>query len=147
MASAPATRVCGHCGQVLPAPTIIVRRPWHVRNRASLFAYVESLSEETHEWLLALFVGDNLELISVETIARGTVSDCPVDVGRIYCRGRAIGAKGLFLVHNHPSGDPRPSRSDRLITVKMARTFDGLDMPLLDHFIVAGGKIVAILLE
>jgi DNA repair protein RadC len=43
----------------------------------------------------------------------------------------------VVLVHNHPSGDPTPSREDREITERLVRAGDLLGIPVLDHVIVA----------
>jgi DNA repair protein RadC len=145
-----ALAICCSCGRVtpgVPPPPSIVTRPWHVRNRAALYDYVSSLGTETREWLLALYVDDDLRLLSVEAVAIGSVNECIVDLGEIFYRGRRVAASGLFLVHNHPSGDPRPSRADRLLTVKMARVLAELDMPLLDHFVIAGESMVGMMME
>ncbi|HET6535993.1 MAG TPA: JAB domain-containing protein [Sphingomicrobium sp.] len=104
-------------------------------------SYVESLGSETREWLLALFVDDHLQLLAVDTIARGDVSSCPVSLSRILVRAHALKAAGFVLVHNHPSGDPQPSADDIRRTREVAHISRQLDIPLLDHFIVAGGEI------
>ena len=119
-------------------------RPWHIKNRASVFEYVKSLSDEMHEWLLALYVDGNLHLLAIETVARGGVSDVTIDIGKILCRGRALRAHGFILVHNHPSGNVAPSRADIVFTQRLRQTSAELDIPMLDHFIVAGGEMKAI---
>ena len=50
------------------------------------------------------------------------------------------GSAGILLGHTHPSGDPRPSRSDCLATRRLAGTADGLDCTVLDHLIFAGDE-------
>jgi DNA repair protein RadC len=115
-----------------------------VRDRAALFEYVRSLSEETHEWLLAFYVDKELNLLSTETVAKGGLDQCPIDFGAILCRGRALGAKGFLLVHNHPSGDPTPSKPDIAITQRLRRCSEEFEMPLLDHFVVAGEQMIQV---
>ena len=46
-------------------------------------------------------------------------------------------AAALVLVHNHPSGDPAPSREDRTVTTRLARAGEILGVRILDHVIVA----------
>jgi DNA repair protein RadC len=141
-------RQCSQCGHIErsidPVPHIPIYRPWHVRGRHAVKQYVASLSEETHEWLLALFVDRDLNLLAVDTIARGSVSGCPISFARILCRGHALRAAGFILVHNHPSGDANPSSDDIQITRRLRHISVEMDLPLLDHFIIAGDEMHSI---
>lgn len=105
--------------------------------------YVESLGQEAREWLLALFVDAELNLLAVDTIARGELASCSVPFDRIIRRAFQLEAHAYLLVHNHPSGDPRPSESDILITRRLARLSADLDVPLLDHLIIAGERMMS----
>jgi DNA repair protein RadC len=48
------------------------------------------------------------------------------------------GSKGLILAHNHPSGDPSPSETDRRITRRLALVAEAMDVTVLDHLVLAG---------
>ena len=109
--------------------------------RSAVKAYVKSLREEAHEWLLALYVDADLQLLAVETVAQGSVSNCPLPFWRLLNQGCRLNAAGFILVHNHPSGDPTPSRDDVLMTVRLAHLAQELNVPLLDHLIIAGDEI------
>ena len=52
-------------------------------------------------------------------------------------------AAAVILVHNHPSGEPEPSRCDIQLTKKLQELLEILDVRLLDHFIVAGTETVS----
>ena len=136
---------CPQCGYVEPSnddfPPNFFYRPWHVRSREAVWEYVHSLGEEAHEWLLALYVDDHLQLLAVDTVAQGDVSSCKVSFGHVLCRGRELKATGFILVHNHPSGDPTPSHSDKVVTARLARVSHEMNIPLLDHLIVAGNEM------
>ena len=56
-------------------------------------------------------------------------------------RALELDAAGLILVHNHPSGDPEASRSDRALTVKLVQAAQALDLVVHDHLIVARGGV------
>jgi DNA repair protein RadC len=140
---------CPQCGYTEPSndhlPSDAFFRPWHViHGRAGVKAYVASLSDESHEWLLALFVDANLRLLAVDTVARGSVDQCRIPYWKLMNRGHLLDARGFILVHNHPSGDPRPSPSDIRATVRVARIASDLEMPLLDHLIVAGDELISV---
>src|SRR5688572_2434960 len=136
---------CGHTETLnddLPPERLY--RPWHIRGRAAVKAYLATLPLEAREWLLALFVDNELNLLAVDTVAQGDISSCRVPIARILCRGHALGAKGFLLVHNHPSGDPTPSAADIRLTRRLRHASEDLDMPLLEHLIVAGDEISSV---
>jgi DNA repair protein RadC len=139
---------CSRCGNHEPIsddlPPKFFFRPWHVRGRAAVKAYVESLGEEAHEWLLSLYVDEHLQLLGVDTLSQGSVSSTHVPFWLLIKRAKLIQAKGFILVHNHPSGDPTPSTCDIRVTRRLAGVSRELDVPLLDHLIVAGEQILEI---
>ncbi len=49
-------------------------------------------------------------------------------------------SRGLILAHNHPSGDPNPSASDRRITRRLVVVGEAMDVAILDHLVLAGGE-------
>ena len=139
---------CPRCGYIVASNDDIAPdaffRPWHVRGRRAIKEYVESLGYEAREWLLALFVDSDLQLLAVDTIARGGVSNCPINFSRILFRGHMLNAAGFILVHNHPSGDPRPSDTDIRTTGALRHVSKELDIPLLDHLIIAGEQMMSV---
>ena len=107
-------------------------------------AYVEGLAEEPLEWLLAFYVASDLRLIAVEPATDAEVGSVALDLGRTVCRAKQLGAAGFILLHNHPSGTARPSAADIALTRKLRRLSNDMDVPLLDHFILAGTELVRI---
>jgi DNA repair protein RadC len=89
-------------------------------------------------------VDKHLNLLAVETIGRGDVAGVRINTAAILCRGHALKASGFFLVHNHPSGDPRPSATDIRTTNILRRLSHELDLPLLEHFIIAGDDLATV---
>lgn len=111
--------------------------PWHIRGSDAACRYVESLGNETREWLIALYLANDLALLSVETLAIGSLSNVVIDCGLIISRGRFLGAEGFVLVHKHPSGDPNPSRSDMKVTQKLAQISCDCDLHMLSHLVIS----------
>jgi DNA repair protein RadC len=70
--------------------------------------------------------------------------DRPLKYAAILCRGHALKASGFILVHNHPSGDARPSATDVRTTNILRRLSHELDLPLLEHFIIAGDELTTV---
>jgi DNA repair protein RadC len=97
------------------------------------------------ERIVALYVDSKLRLLRIKRISEGTVSDAPLNLTSIIHCGMDVGACGLLVVHNHPSGDPTPSTSDRAMIVRLARVAADLDMYLIDALVIAGGECVSIL--
>jgi DNA repair protein RadC len=137
---------CPQCGHVKRSNDDIAPdaffRPWHVvYGRLAVKAYVESLGDEAHEWLLALFVDSHYQLLAVDNVARGDTTGVDKCFWRLIDRAHALNAAGFILVHNHPSGNPRPSQTDINITRRLAHVSRELDVPLLDHLIIARGEM------
>jgi DNA repair protein RadC len=53
------------------------------------------------------------------------------------------GSSGIVLAHNHPSGDPTPSSKDMRVTARLGDVSRELDVPLLDHLIIAGDRMMS----
>ena len=66
----------------------------------------------------------------------GTVDHTPVYVREVVKRGLELSATAIVLVHNHPSGDPTPSRADVEMTKQVATIAKPLGVQLYDHIIV-----------
>lgn len=88
--------------------------------------------EEFH----VLFLDRQNGVIRAEKQARGTIDHAPVYPREIVKRALELGAAALILVHNHPSGDPAPSKADIDTTRKIAQAAAALGMSVHDHIIV-----------
>ncbi len=74
---------------------------------------------------------------------RGTLDRATVYPRELVVRGVALGAAGAILAHNHPSGDPSPSRSDIKLTHSIAAALKAIDITVYDHMVVGHGKIIS----
>lgn len=92
------------------------------------------------EQLRLLFLDKQHKLIDEEVQIIGTVDHTPVYVREIVNRAVNVGATGLVLVHNHPSGDPTPSESDIEATRKLKEVAESMGVVLYDHIIIGKGK-------
>ena len=89
------------------------------------------------ERLRVLFLNSANRLLYDETVAEGSVNETPIYPREIMRRALEIGATALILVHNHPSGDPRPSAGDIDATKRVIEAARALDIGVHDHVIVA----------
>ena len=86
-----------------------------------------------------LFLDKRNQLIADETQQTGTVDHTPVYPREVVKRALELSATAIILVHNHPSGDPTPSRADIQMTQAIAEVARPLGIELHDHIIVAKG--------
>ncbi|MFO1145659.1 MAG: DNA repair protein RadC [Rhodospirillales bacterium] len=94
------------------------------------------LAEERTERFRVLFLDRKNKLISDELLQRGTVDHAPVYPREVVRRALELGATALILVHNHPSGDPTPSRADIEITREVRDAAKALGIAVHDHIVV-----------
>jgi DNA repair protein RadC len=95
------------------------------------------MAREPIEQFRVLFLDARLHLLADELQGRGTVNHSPAYPREVAKRALALNAMGVILVHNHPSGDPTPSRADIETTHQMKIALAALGIALHDHVIVA----------
>jgi DNA repair protein RadC len=95
--------------------------------------------EEFH----VLFLDRKNMLIKHERQQKGTVDHTPVYPREVVKRALNLGATAMILVHNHPSGDPTPSKADIEITKQIKKAAGTLGMTLHDHLIIARDRHVS----
>ena len=95
------------------------------------------MAHDTVEELRVLYLNRRRELIAEEVVARGGPDGLLAEPRPVIVRALELGATGLLLVHNHPSGDPTPSRADRRFTRALATAGACLGIQLHDHLVIA----------
>ncbi len=93
---------------------------------------------ETEQFRI-LFLDRKNALIAEEVHQRGTVDHTPVYAREVVKRALELGASALILVHNHPSGDPTPSRADIAMTREVVAAAKALHIDVHDHLVVGRG--------
>lgn len=111
-----------------------------LNNWDSLIAYLTmAMARETIEQFRVLYLDNRNHLIADEVASRGTVNHTQVYVRELIRRALDHHATALILVHNHPSGDPKPSRDDIEMTREVQSAVALLDVTLHDHIIIGKG--------
>jgi DNA repair protein RadC len=106
-----------------------------------LMAYLNAvLARERIEQFRVLFLDTRNRLLADEAQARGTVDHTPVYPREVVRRALDLHATALILVHNHPSGDPTPSRADIEMTQEVKRAAATMSIVLHDHVIIGNGR-------
>jgi DNA repair protein RadC len=95
------------------------------------------LRDASRECFLALLLDGRHRVIGEAEISHGTLTASLVHPREVFRPALRAGAAAIVVVHNHPSGDPTPSREDRRVTERLSRAGELLGIPLLDHVVVA----------
>jgi DNA repair protein RadC len=101
------------------------------------------IGKSATECLHVTFVTQDWGYLADETIAQGTIAQVEGPLRRLLARAFDVGAHGIILAHNHPSGCAEPSAADVAMTKKIERLARAVDIRLLDHLIVGGRTIVS----
>ncbi|MFQ3595930.1 MAG: JAB domain-containing protein, partial [Sphingomonadaceae bacterium] len=89
------------------------------------------------EQVRAAFLDAGQRLITIEVLGSGTLHGATVYPREIARRTLELSAAAVILVHNHPSGDPRPSAEDVATSRRVAAALAAIDAMLLDHLVIA----------
>lgn len=95
-----------------------------------------AMAHRTTEEFRVIFLNNRNMLMRDESMGRGTVSAAPVYPREVVKRALELGASAVVLVHNHPSGDPQPSRDDITMTRAIIEAGRHLGLSVHDHVII-----------
>ena len=96
-----------------------------------------AMAFEAKEQFRILFLDKKNRLVADEVQQQGTVDHTPVYPREVVKRAIELGATALILVHNHPSGDPTPSRADITMTGEIVAAAKTVEIVVHDHIVVA----------
>ena len=102
------------------------------------------MSHLKHERVRVLYLDTRNRLILDHLAAEGSIDEAAIHPREVIRKAFDIGASALILVHNHPSGDPEPSRADIQITNRIAEAGRLLNITVHDHVIVGRGTHVSL---
>jgi DNA repair protein RadC len=111
----------------------VLGRPQAVKDYLCLL-----LNGRAQEVFVVLFLDSQNRLILADELFRGTLNQTAVYPREVVRRALELNAAAVILAHNHPSGVAEPSQADRVLTDALRAALRHLDMPVLDHIIVAG---------
>jgi DNA repair protein RadC len=99
--------------------------------------YRNVLSLEKKEQMRAMFINNSNKLIAEEQLQHGTVDQVNIYLREVVQKALDHGSSAVIVVHNHPSGNPTPSREDMIITENLKHSLEAVGIKLLDHIIIA----------
>lgn len=111
----------------------IIRSPEDASNLARGFL---RLHEESEEYLYMICMNTKNKIIGVFEISHGNVNSSIVGVREIFQKALLANAVSIIVIHNHPSGDPKPSREDIEVTKRLVEAGKIVGVEVLDHIVI-----------
>ena len=102
-----------------------------------------SLANGPREVFGLVFLDSGHGVLGLEILFQGTIDGAAVYPREVVKRALDANAAAVILVHNHPSGNPEPSRADQLLTERICKALETVEIRVLDHLIVAGSGVVS----
>ena len=116
-----------------------------IRGPGDVFARVGPLLRDLNqEEFHALLLNTQHRVIRTVLVTRGILDAALIHPREVFRMAIVESAAGVILVHNHPSGDPSPSREDRAVTRELVAAGTAVGIPVLDHVIIGGKSFVSL---
>lgn len=106
--------------------------------------YMEDMRHKKQEVLKLLLLNTKSRLIGEKNISRGTVNMTLISPRELFIEALQKNAVSIILLHNHPSGDPTPSKEDVLITKRVYDAGALIGIELLDHIIIGDNRFISL---
>lgn len=105
--------------------------------------YMEELRHEKQEVMKLLMLNSKAKLIGESDVSKGTVNASVITPRELFIEALQKNAVSIVIMHNHPSGDPTPSREDLLTTKRILEAGLLIGIELLDHIIIGNNCYVS----
>ena len=112
------------------------KKSWQSSLSEVLELLYQTMRDLKEERFLAIFLNTQNEIIKIEQLFAGSLTQGAIYPRKIIDLALKYGASALVFIHNHPSGHPRPSAEDKKLTIKLGRLCRELEIRVLDHIIV-----------
>lgn len=121
-----------------PAPTQLLspRDAYHLLR--------ERFADADREVLVAVVLDTKNRVLAIHPVYYGSINSAVVRINEVFKAAIALGASGLIVAHNHPSGDPTPSPEDVAVTRQIVDAGKLLDIDVLDHLVLGDGRFVSL---
>ena len=108
----------------------------HIRSAKDVFEYFhEKLKNEKQENFIILMLNNKNQIINEQLVTKGILDSSIIDAREVFKPAIKNSASRIIIVHNHPSGNPEPSKEDRETTEKLIEAGEVLGIKVLDHII------------
>ncbi|MCI1823431.1 MAG: DNA repair protein RadC [Megasphaera sp.] len=105
---------------------------------------MEDMRVLPQEQFAAAYLSTKNQLISFQTLTVGTINASLAKSRDVFRYAIRYNAAAVILLHNHPSGDPEPSREDITVTQRISEAGRVMEIPVLDHIIIGDGTFVSL---
>lgn len=89
-----------------------------------------------YEEFSVIFLDKKYQIIEDYQHNEGSIDNVQIDIDKIIKRAILLEAKNIILSHNHPSGEVQPSKNDLITTEKLIRSFNAINIKIIDHLII-----------
>ncbi|MGD9276882.1 MAG: DNA repair protein RadC [Candidatus Pacearchaeota archaeon] len=102
--------------------------------------FIPKMNNLEKEYFKGIYLDSRQRIIKEETIFIGSLNESVVHPREVFKIALEENAAAIIILHNHPSGDPTPSKFDEEVTEKLIQAGEVLGIPVLDHIIVGGKR-------
>lgn len=106
--------------------------------------YMEQMRHLEKEHCIAIYLDANDCRIKDETLSIGDISSAIVSARELFKSALRYNAASIILLHNHPSGNPQPSKADIDVTKQILEASRFMEIPLLDHIIIGDHTYISL---
>ena len=115
--------------------------PTEVKDSKDSFErFLPYIEDPRQEHFLVMYLNQGNHMLKVECVSNGGTTNVIADPKVIFKNALTLNATCIVLGHNHPSGNPRPSEDDRLLTKKIVAAGKLLDINVIDHIIIGNER-------
>jgi len=135
-------QICDRCRREVILPTLDARR---IGDPEEVAAYlVPLIGAADREHCLSVLLDTKHRVLRTLTVSIGSIDHTFMTPHGIFRDALLTNAAAVILAHNHPSGDPEPSRDDERVTRRLVESGRLLGVEVLDHVVVGGGSWVSL---
>jgi DNA repair protein RadC len=102
------------------------------------------MREQKREKFITLYLDTKNQILKEETISIGSLNASIVHPREVFKVALELSSASVIMIHNHPSGDPSPSREDIMVTEKLVDGGKLLGIDVLDHIIIGDGRYTSL---
>lgn len=120
----------------------------HINTSKTVFDFaidILKITNEPQEILYLLSLNTKNQLVSFSELAKGSINMCALEPYEIFKTVLLSNSSKFILIHNHPSGDPTPSKNDIVFTKKIIESSKIMGCDFLDHLVIGDNNFVSIM--